>query len=274
MTTAGDQTTARAPSAARSAWSGSIASGSSTMQSASATATCGSRSTTAGPSRRERVDDRQHQRGRRRRHQHGVQRRVRDADEAGHGVPEEPWRPRRRRRRGATPVRSAGRSRGSRTGTWVPATNITSTKPPSPRKVNVGSPASSTPKPVSPEHHAGQQLAQHDRQVPATRGGQERAGQGDRAHDRQVEERHERRLDPDAGMKRPPTHPAELACPCCLPALGEFSEMPPHGGLAAKSRRARTSPNETPRLRPMTSRARAISWAGRDAGSLLRGGFA
>jgi hypothetical protein len=22
-------------------------------------------------------------------------------------------------------------------------------------------------------------------------------------------------------MKRPPTHPAELACPCCLPALGD-----------------------------------------------------
>src|SRR5262249_51200833 len=37
----------------------------------------------------------------------------------------------------------------------------------------------------------------------------------------------------DPGMKRPPTHPAEHACPCCLPALGEFSEMPPHGGLPA-----------------------------------------
>src|SRR3546814_12768081 len=33
-------------------------------------------------------------------------------------------------------------------------------------------------------------------------------------------------------MKRPPMHPTELTCPCCLPALGEFSEMPPHGGLA------------------------------------------
>src|SRR4051794_21375778 len=33
-------------------------------------------------------------------------------------------------------------------------------------------------------------------------------------------------------MTGPPAHPAELTCPCCLPALGEFSEMPPHGGLA------------------------------------------
>ena len=33
-------------------------------------------------------------------------------------------------------------------------------------------------------------------------------------------------------MQRPPMHPTELTCPCCLPALGEFSEMPPHGGLA------------------------------------------
>src|SRR3954452_14576531 len=33
-------------------------------------------------------------------------------------------------------------------------------------------------------------------------------------------------------MERPPAHPTELACPCCLPALGEFGEMPPHGGLA------------------------------------------
>ena len=26
-------------------------------------------------------------------------------------------------------------------------------------------------------------------------------------------------------------HPTELAYPCCLPALGEFGKMPPHGGL-------------------------------------------
>jgi hypothetical protein len=27
-------------------------------------------------------------------------------------------------------------------------------------------------------------------------------------------------------------HPEEPTCPCCLPALGEFSEIPPHGGLS------------------------------------------
>ena len=32
-------------------------------------------------------------------------------------------------------------------------------------------------------------------------------------------------------MKRPPAYPTELACPCCLPALGEFGKMPPRGGL-------------------------------------------
>ena len=48
------------------------------------------------------------------------------------------------------PVRSAVRRRGSRTGTWVPATNITSTNPQLPRKENVGSLASSTPNPVAP----------------------------------------------------------------------------------------------------------------------------
>src|SRR3712207_2461409 len=30
---------------------------------------------------------------------------------------------------------------------------------------------------------------------------------------------------------RPPAHPTELTDPCCLPALGELGEMPPHGGL-------------------------------------------
>jgi hypothetical protein len=49
-----------------------------------------------------------------------------------------------------TPVRSAVRIRSSRTGTWVPATNITSTKPALPRKVKVGALASRTPKPVTP----------------------------------------------------------------------------------------------------------------------------
>src|SRR3954451_1150579 len=33
-------------------------------------------------------------------------------------------------------------------------------------------------------------------------------------------------------MRRPPAYPTELTYPCCLPALGELGEMPPHGGLA------------------------------------------
>ncbi len=33
-----------------------------------------------------------------------------------------------------------------------------------------------------------------------------------------------------AGKQGPPAHPPELTYPCCLPALGEFGEMVPHGG--------------------------------------------
>src|SRR5689334_9784800 len=31
-------------------------------------------------------------------------------------------------------------------------------------------------------------------------------------------------------MGGPPTYLEELTCPCCIPALGEFSEVPPRGG--------------------------------------------
>ena len=34
-------------------------------------------------------------------------------------------------------------------------------------------------------------------------------------------------------MRGPPAYLEELACPCCLPALGEFGEVPPHGGPEA-----------------------------------------
>src|SRR3954471_22635813 len=33
-------------------------------------------------------------------------------------------------------------------------------------------------------------------------------------------------------MRGPPTYLEELTCPCCIPALGEFSEVPPRGGSA------------------------------------------
>ena len=132
------------------------------------------------------------------------------------------------------PVRSDVRSRGSRTGTWVPATNITSTKPQLPRKENVGSLASSTPKPLAPSTTPASSSPRTTGKVPAPRRGEDRPGQGDRADDRQVEERHDRMLDPPAsghpGMKRPPTHPAEPACPCCLPALGDSVRCRRMGG--------------------------------------------
>ena len=36
--------------------------------------------------------------------------------------------------------------------------------------------------------------------------------------------------DGPSGNEGPPAHPPELTYPCCLPALGEFSEMTPHEG--------------------------------------------
>src|SRR5215510_9510409 len=36
--------------------------------------------------------------------------------------------------------------------------------------------------------------------------------------------------------RRLPAHPEELAYPCCLPALGEFGEVPPHGEPAPSVR--------------------------------------
>ena len=58
-------------------------------------------------------------------------------------------------------------------------------------------------------------------------------------------------------------HPTELTCPCCLPALGEFSEMPPHGGLA----------QSLGEWLSLTQAGPDFS-APQTAGSLLRGGFA
>ena len=64
-------------------------------------------------------------------------------------------------------------------------------------------------------------------------------------------------------MQRPPAHPEELTCPCCLPALGEFSEVPPHGGLPRSLGEA---------LRTGQS---ALDFRGpRTAGTLCDGGFA
>ena len=129
-----------------------MTSGRATMQAESAIATWGSRSTTAGPVRSQRVDDRQHERGRRRGHQHGVQRGVGGADQ----LRDARTRERRRRRRPATartqpvrraPAAAAGRAPGR---ACRPRTSPARSRR-SARNVNVGSPASSTPKPVGAE---------------------------------------------------------------------------------------------------------------------------
>jgi hypothetical protein len=58
-------------------------------------------------------------------------------------------------------------------------------------------------------------------------------------------------------------HPTELTCPCCLPALGEFSEMPPHGGLPQSLGEGYSATQAGPDFSTLKT-----------AGSLLRGGFA
>jgi hypothetical protein len=37
-----------------------------------------------------------------------------------------------------------------------------------------------------------------------------------------------------SGDEGPPAHPVEPTCPCCLPALGGFSGVPPRGGSTAQ----------------------------------------
>ena len=43
------------------------------------------------------------------------------------------------------------------------------------------------------------------------------------------------------GAKGPPAHPPELTYPCCLPALGEFSEMTPYEGSPPSLAQRRTA---------------------------------
>ena len=59
--------------------------------------------------------------------------------------------------------------------------------------------------------------------------------------------------------KGPPAHPPELTCPCCLPALGEFSEMTPHEG----SGKSLTQPCACRNRRPRAVQDAAMS-PGRD----------
>ena len=81
------------------------------------------------------------------------------------------------------------------------------------------------------------------------------------------------------GRERPLVYPAELTYPCCLPALGELGEIPPHEGLALSirdrlgplrpARSGPDSPAATPgrRSAPISDRARA-------GANLCDGGFA
>ncbi len=100
---------------------------------------------------------------------------------------------------------------------------------------------------------------------------------------------------PARTTQRPPAHPPEPACPCCLPALGGFNEMTPHEGSSptvqgwagrpSHSRRRTTrckqpaepSAGATARGRPLTGttcpagpsrpRGRRTSPGGRDDGT-------
>src|SRR5690606_23852153 len=45
---------------------------------------------------------------------------------------------------------------------------------------------------------------------------------------------------PAPGREEPLAHLEELTCPCCIPALGEFSEVPPHEGSVVQCRRPAT----------------------------------
>ena len=71
---------------------------------------------------------------------------------------------------------------------------------------------------------------------------------------------------PKFGHKKgPPAHPPELTYPCCLPALGEFSEMTPHEGSAHRLPQARVSTNSG------LGRARRAGYVG--AGAVVRRRF-
>ena len=49
-------------------------------------------------------------------------------------------------------------------------------------------------------------------------------------------------------MIGPPVHLEELTCPCCIPALGEFSEVPPHEGSSDSLDQTLTSDQSTRQL--------------------------
>jgi hypothetical protein len=64
-------------------------------------------------------------------------------------------------------------------------------------------------------------------------------------------------------MRRPPTHPPEPTYPCCLPALGEFSEIAPREGLRP------TLPDPPPPNEFATTPPRLVLFAAEDSPSGL-----
>ena len=125
-------------------------------------------------------------------------------------------------------MRSAGRSRRSRTGTWVPATNMTRAKPISARKVNVSSPGVEVAEPGPAQRHAGDELADHERQVPPPRERQERADQADQADHSEHREAHGWTLE----VALRPCGPARARCG---PRPGEAPARPQAGVSTSRS---------------------------------------
>ena len=141
--------TASAPTAARPACAGSTASGTATMHSVSAIATCGSSSSTVGP-----VSPSESTIG-------STSAADEEAISTAYIAVWPVWNSRASPNAGSTasapmpiaraaPLRSPRSSRGSRIGTCEPATNITSAKPMSARKENVASLGWRNPAKVGP----------------------------------------------------------------------------------------------------------------------------
>src|SRR5690242_5070583 len=75
-------------------------------------------------------------------------------------------------------------------------------------------------------------------------------------------------------MGGPPTYLEELTCPCCIPALGEFREVPPRGGsaptLVERAGRAEIRPGDVPD-QPPTGRRRPAPARRSSRGGLAMG---
>ena len=156
--------------AACTALAGSSARGSATMQTVSATATCTTVATTRSPMSPAPSITGITRRGRTGRQQHRVeQAMVRYPANAAMARPAG-----YREHSGAGGQRKAAAQlrtqRSLRTGTWLPATNMTRANPADARKDSTGSSGLTQPNPVRPATHADQDLADHDRECASVTG--------------------------------------------------------------------------------------------------------